>query len=246
MITTKLFILILVIIFIASLLQAALGFGFAIITMAFLPLLLDYSRALALTQAIGIVSTSYIAIRYRRKTRWDVLAPFLIASLVIGVFFTAFSVKAPGDILFITLGVVLIILAIYFLAFSNKIHITPNKKIGVAMGSVCGVCNGLFALSGPPAALYLLPSIEDKMAYLATIQTYFTIVNIEGLVIRAAMGTLHISDMPLVAAGWVLMLFGAFAGVRIMGLIKADLFKKLVYILIGVNGLWIVISRLIR
>lgn len=246
MITTKLFILILIIIFIASLLQAALGFGFAIITMAFLPLILDYSRALALTQAIGIVSTSYIAIRYRRKTRWDVLAPFLVASLIVGFFFTAFSVKAPGDVLFVMLGVVLIILAVYFLIFSDKIHITPNKKIGVTMGSVCGVCNGLFALSGPPAALYMLPSIEDKMAYLATIQTYFTIVNIEGLIIRAVLGTMHVTDLPLVGAGWGLMLLGAFAGVRIMGYIKTDLFKKLVYILIGVNGLWIVASRLIR
>jgi len=243
---TETYILALIVIAAAACLQASLGFGFALTAMALLPFLFEYSRALAITQVIGIVSSIYLAVRYRRSIRFDVLLPFLIPTLIVQTFTTIYSVKAPGRSLFILLGFVLIAFSLWFLVFSEKIRFRPTRRLGVAAGLVCGVTSGLFSIGGPPAALYLLPALDDKNEYQATIQAFFTIISIESVTIRILMGSLSVSDIPFIAAGWGAMLGGTLIGIVLFDRIRTPVLKKAVYILVGLNGLWIVVSRFIR
>ena len=243
---TQTYLLALIVIAVAACLQASLGFGFALTTMALLPFLFEYSRALAMTQIIGIVSSIYLAVRYRRFIRFDVLLPFLIPTLIVQMFTTIYSVKAPGQSLFILLGVVLIGFSLWFLAFSEKIRFKPTRKVGVTAGLVCGVTSGLFSIGGPPAALYLLPALNDKNQYQATMQAFFVIISVESLTIRILMGSLSVSDIPFIAAGWGAMLAGTLVGIVLFDRIRTPILKKAVYVLVGLNGLWIVISRFIR
>ena len=243
--TTTQIILILVIIAAAALLQAFMGFGLPIVVMATLPFFIEYSRALAIAQAVGLVSTTFVALRFRKNIRFDILVPVMIPSLLIQVIATIVSVKAAGTVLFVMLGVLLIILSLYFLAFSDKIVFNPTKKLSLGVGLVCGVCAGLFAINGPQAALYVLPAVKEKREYLATIQAFFALTNLEATIIRAIMGSLTFGDLPLLCGAWAAMLAGTGVGFILFKNVKTAFLKKAVYLFIGIVGVWIIVSRVL-
>ena len=58
--------------------QSALGFGATMVTMGFLPLLMDYGKALGLSIALVTISTAYISVKYRKQIQWKIMLPFLI------------------------------------------------------------------------------------------------------------------------------------------------------------------------
>ena len=62
---------------------------------------------------------------------------------------------------------------------------------------------------------------------------------------RIYRGAFELSDLPLIATGWVAMLIGTAVGQVAFKKIDAKLFNRLVYVVVGLNGLWIVLSRLL-
>ena len=78
--------------------QSALGFGATMVTMGFLPLLMDYGKALGLSIALVTISTAYISVKYRKQIQWKIMLPFLIPTAVIcGIVILAKRAgKAPG------------------------------------------------------------------------------------------------------------------------------------------------------
>lgn len=148
---------VMIVILSGSCVQSALGFGTTMITMGFLPLIMEYSKAMGLSIVMVTISTIYISVKYRDSIRWAVMLPFLIPTAVICGIVNLLSAKVSSDIMYLLLGIMFVAVSIFFFVFSDKIHITPNPVSGTILGIICGICYGLFASGGPTAALYLLP-----------------------------------------------------------------------------------------
>ena len=142
------------------------------------------------------------------------------------------------------LGVMLILLSLYFSFFKEKLQrfICPTRGWLFGTGSVSGVMGGLFGMHGPPVVLYLIVSEPDKNHYMGMIQTYAVITNITMLVVRAYNGYLT----PVVGTTYIY----ALAGVAI-GLIAGNwayrhipdrLFSYIVYAYICISGMIILLS----
>lgn len=228
----------------ATFLQTSIGFGFAVFAMIFLPLLFPYGNAIAICQAIATLNTAYLAIRYYKYIKWKTMIPLLVPTLVLGISFTLFSFSFETHYLKALLGFVLVLLSLYFFRFSNRICIQPTIRNGMIMGSISGIGNGLFGIGGPPAALYLLPSINEKLAYLATVQAYFTFNNITNLTTRIIKGAFQISYLGHLAVGWIGVGVGTVLGLFAFKHMKAELLKKFVYAFVGLNGLYIMLQEL--
>ena len=54
------------------------------------------------------------------------------------------------------MGTVLLVLAVYFIFFSSKVHLKAGLVSGLAAGAVSGFCGGLFNIGGPPMVAYFL------------------------------------------------------------------------------------------
>ena len=92
---------VMIVILAGSCVQSALGFGTTMITMGFLPLIMEYSKAMGLSIVMVTISTIYISVKYRDSIRWAVMLPFLIP--------TAFSDKihiTPNPVSGTILGVI--------------------------------------------------------------------------------------------------------------------------------------------
>ena len=235
---------VMIVILAGSCVQSALGFGTTMITMGFLPLIMEYSKAMGLSIVMVAISTIYISVKYRDSIRWAVMLPFLIPTAIICGIVTLLSAKVSSDVMYLLLGVMFVAVSVFFFVFSDKIHITPNPVSGSILGVICGICYGLFASGGPTAALYLLPATKSKKEYLATIQAFLCVNNIVILAISLFLGRLDMADVPMVGAGIAAMLAGTLLGLVIHDRIPASVFGKVIYAFVGIGGVWIIVSHL--
>ncbi len=227
-----------------SFLQTNIGFGFPVLAMIFLPLLLPFQTAVVLCQIIVSVSLLIITIKYFSFIEWKLLLPLLTASMVVTGIITVTSFSYDSSILTLILAAMLILISIYFFIFSNRIKIKPTVLNGSILGGIAGIGNGLFSIGGPTVVLYLLPAAKQKESYLANIQFYFLINNLIGISIRLSKGALGSHHMPLILAGWVGIALGTFAGMKSFQSISMSRLKKMVYLFVGISGLMLIISSL--
>ena len=242
-ISTILFVMI--VILSGSCVQSALGFGTTMITMGFLPLIMDYSKAMGLSIVMVSISTLYVSLKYRESIQWAVMLPFLIPTAIITGIVNFLSAKVGSDVMYLLLGIMFVAVSVFFFVFSDKIHITPNPLSGTILGVICGICYGLFASGGPTAALYLLPATKSKKEYLATIQAFLCVNNLVVLAISLLLGRLNMADLPMVGAGIIAMLAGTLLGLVIHNRIPASVFGKVIYAFVGIGGVWIIVSHLL-
>jgi len=240
-----LFLSVFTIVFVGAFLQANIGFGFPIIAMIFFPSLFPFTTAVTLNQIIAIGSTGFLTIRYWKSIQWKVLIPLLVSSLLVGAVVIVSSLQVESRILTGILGFFLMALSLYFACFSNKIVIQASTINGLLMGIVAGLGNGLFGIGGPPVALYLFAAVKDKKHYLATIQAYFLVCNIQSILIRSYHGAFEISHIPIILIGWVAIAVGTYVGLLLFKRTPDYLLKRIVYMFVGASGLWIAIQHLI-
>ena len=163
--------------------------------------------------------------------------------IVISLSFTVFSffaiqfvAQATDSILKILLGVVLILLGLYFLFVSPQLQVKPTKTLQVSMGALSGVMGGLFGMHGPPAVIYFLASSSTKERYMAICQAYFLLTNIVMTVFRARNGFLT----PFVSWGWLAaaagLFIGSYLGSKVFNLISSEKLRKIIYIYMIISG----------
>lgn len=226
-----------------AMIQATIGFGFPVFGMIFFPMVFPFDTAVTLCQWAGTLGVTYFFVKYFDEIRWKTLVPFILPALAVGVALTWYSSQVSVQHLKLTLGFVLLGIAVTLLLFPGKAKLRPSPYTGGAMGALSGVLNGLFAIGGPPVALYLLPAISEKIAYIATVNTYFLAFKAVSLPIRLTNGSVNASHIGLLIASLVSMTIGSVIGDKIMRLVPKRLLETLVYSFVAVSGLIIIIQE---
>lgn len=230
---------------VAAVVQVTMGFGAAIILLNVMPLFWVFNKAVAVTQASVLVLNGTFTLRYWRRIRWDVLWPALVPASILGLVFTIWSVRVDVGAMTIALGVAFVVLAVYEVAISERVRVRPTRAMGVLMGSASGVTNALFGIAGPPVIAYFVPSIEDKIEYVATSQAFFMMASIPCIVARLVEGVYQVSDLPVLVVVCVGLLVGMVVGIRILKRIDSQLLRKLIYIFIGLNGVYLIVKQIV-
>ena len=152
------------------------------------------------------------------------------------MFFLYFSARVPKGVFEILLGVVLILLSIYFLFFNRKIHIRPTTSSGIIAGAIGGTLSGLFSTGGPPVVLYLSHATNDNAVYFATIQFYFCLTNIYATANRAINGIITPEILIYGAIGLAGCMLGDFVGRFVFDKLDSDKLKTVIYIGMIISG----------
>ena len=228
---------------IGAMLQATIGFGFPVFAMIFLVMLYPFSTAVTITQTAGLFGVAYFFLKYRKHVSWGILIPFLLPALSVGFLLTLFSMDFPVGKLKVSLGFVLIGIAGLFM-FNGKARMKPTKGTGLLMGGVSGVLNGLFAVGGPPVALYLLPAVDEKLTYIASANAYFFMFKVISLPIRFSNGSISNEYWPLLCVSLLSMTIGTVIGDKIMRGIPKDILQWMVYSFVAISGILIIVQEL--
>ena len=224
----------------ASFVQRTVGFGFGIFIMTALPFLMpSYGEAVTLSGLLSLTSATVVMVKYIRYVTWKRLLPIFGAFVVMSTLAIFFLDRIEGRMMRMILGVMLILISLYFTFFKEKLQkiIRPTRGWQLGTGAASGVMGGLFAMHGPPVVLYLISSEPDKDHYMGMIQTYAVITNISMLAVRAFNGYVT----PVVGMTYLYAMAGLAVGVMLGNWafkhIPNRLFTYVVYGYIGISGL---------
>ena len=222
--------------------QRVSGFGLGIFVMLFFPYLLpSYAMGAAVSCLLSVIGSGYNAVRYRKDIHVKTVLPLICAAAVTIPIAVHFSSSAPEALMKRLLGIVLIVLSVYFLFFSGKVRIRPTVGNGVIAGALGGTLNGLFSTGGPPVVLYMVHAAEDKAVYFASIQFYFALTNAYSSIARLVNGIITWEVMGWFAVctiGWGI---GNAIGVRVFERLDGDKLKKVIYIGMIVSGILMIL-----
>lgn len=218
--------------------QRVSGFGLGIFVMLFLPHFMPtHTAAAAVSSLFSCGTSTYNAIKYRKRIDYKTVLPMLIASLVTIPFAVHFSASITQDFFKMLLGIVLIILSIYFIFFNKHIKIKPTTVNGAVSGALGGVLGGLFSTGGPPAVLYLSHAVNEPLVYFASIQFYFCLTNIYATATRALNGIITWELLAYALFGMVGCMLGDFLGKRVFDNLNHKKLKLIIYIGMIISGI---------
>lgn len=223
---------------VASFIQTTTGFGFGVFIMTMLPFLMpSYGEATALSGLLALTTVILVVARNYRLIIWKHLLPILVTFIVISAFAVFILAKTEETLLKQILGVVLILTSLYFIFFSNRIHLRPTLPVQIGIGAVSGLMGGFFGMQGPPAVLYFISVEKDKDRYMALASAYFLIGNTMMTFSRAANGfvTKTVGLDYLYGLGGVAI--GAAIGTAVFRRIPQKTLRYIVYTYIGISGI---------
>lgn len=227
----------------ASFVQSTTGFGFGIFIMTILPYLLpSYGEATTLSGLMALSNSLYIAVKMRKQIDWRALAPILITFIAVSMPTVILIKHIDEHWMRRVLGVMLIFISLYFTLYAEKLKVKGTLPLQITAGSISGVMGGLFGMQGPPAVLYFVSCSPTKEHYMAIAQAYFLIGNMAMTLSRAGNGFLT----KAVGEGYLWGIAGVLIGTLLGGIvferIPQRLFKRIIYLYIGISGLLILLT----
>ena len=221
----------------ACFVQRVSGFGLAIFAMLFLPHFLPTPVAAAsVSNLISCATSSYNSIYYRKNISLKVVLPLILAVLVTVPFAVYLSNRISAKSFYIVLGIVQILLSLYFIFLGKNVRFKPTMLKGIICGIGSGLLNGLFSTGGPPAVIYVDNVSTNKDEYFACIQFFFAVSNIYALIFRLINGliTVQLLEYALIAA--VGCFFGNYVGKKVFNKLDSSTIKAIIYVALLISG----------
>jgi len=221
------FFLIGLIIFFASFAQGFAGFGFALVSIPLLSMIIDIKHAIPLGALCGLVINIYLLIELKDHVKFFNFKNLLFGSLVgipIGAYFLA---KANPDLLKTILGI--LILLFVFFSITQKIRATGlNDRWGYFFGLLSGLFGGALNTNGPPVLVYFYLQGWDKVKQKASITGFFIITSviIVSMHITTGVTTEGVFKDFLIYLPFVII--GQIIGNRLFNKIPSLLFQKVI------------------
>ena len=224
---------------VASFIQRVSGFGFGIFVMMFFPFFLpSYGESVMLSGLLAGSTALMIAVKNRKYIRWRMMGWVVFFNVLFSFLATEYMRSMSNSTLKQCLGVMLILIALYFFFGEGRMEkIFKSKSAQVTIGSISGIMGGMFAMPGPPIVLYCISTLENKREYVTTLQAFSVVLNVFYTFFRAKAG--FYSDDTWLC--WVIGIGGAIIGsslgARCFEIISNRMLKLIVYGMMIISGL---------
>ena len=229
------------IIFLSSIIQGITSFGFSLVAVPLLGMLLPLKVVVPMLVLYSLVLNIIILYHIRSHANLKQIIILVIAG-IIGTPFGAHILKVVDEnILKVVIGVIVTISAFINL-YGIKIKIKNEKLSYIPVGFVSGLMNGSASLGGPPLVLFLTNQGVEKQRFRANLTSYFLILNIFTIPTYFLGGQITPNVVSYTLYALPALIIGAFLGVRLGNKVDEALFRKLTLGLIIVTGILSVIT----
>lgn len=221
------FIVISLIIFLASFVQGFSGFGFALISIPLLTLFISIKVAVPLGALCGLVVNIYLAAGLQKHFSFKELSRIIIGS-VIGIPIGVVILKLGSpDILKNLLGIFVLGFVILNL-FKLLKPVEINHNWGYLAGLLSGFFGGAFNTNGPPVLIYFFLKGWDKVKQKAMISGFFLVTSSMIVVSHFVSGMTTSTIMFDFVKLLPIVLLGIWTGNVLFSRVSTELFNKIV------------------
>jgi len=160
------------VLFLATFVRAALGFGEALVAVPILSLIVPVQTAAPVAVLISITVAAAILVQDWRHVQLR-SASWLILSTLIGTpLGLLLLVRAPTNVVKASLGFVILAFSVYGLVRRQLVALHDDRLVA-AFGFGAGVLGGAYGMNGPPLAVYGSLRGWSAQHFRATLQGYF-------------------------------------------------------------------------
>jgi uncharacterized protein len=228
------------IVLIGSIIQGASGFGFGLVVMGILPMMLSVKDSTLLTMSLVVVMTTTIILKLYKYIEIKRLILIVSAALFARIFSFLF-LNQFGEMEFLKqwLGAFLIVLVLYmfFSKKKNKSTTLLHPVMIVLLGLLGGFVGGVFAVGGPFFVFYFLMIYEDKRMYNANLQASFLITSLFTILLHGVNGDYSSSFYIYFLSGVFSVLIGTFIGLKWFEKLPNHFIKRLAMIIVTIAAL---------
>jgi len=217
-VVTALTIGVVAILFVATVVRTALGFGEALVAVPLLALAIPVTTAAPVAVLVSITVAAVVVVRDWHLIHLRSAAHLLLATLVGAPLGLLLLATAPAAVTKAVLGLVIVAVSGYFLVVPRRATLTTDRTAWM-FGLAAGVLGGAYGMNGPPLAIYGALRGWRPEHFRATLQGYFlpaSIVVMAGYW-YAGLWTAAVTSYYLVALPWIVLaiLVGRVAGRRV-------------------------------
>ena len=226
------------ILFLATVIRSAFGFGEALIAVPLLALVLPVEVAAPVAVLLSITVAAVIVAQDWREIHIG-SAAWLVLSTLFGIPFGLYILKSvPEVVVKIVLAVVIAAFSTYSLA-SRRPWDLKNDRLAWLFGFAAGVLGGAYGMNGPPLVVYGTLRGWSPANFRATLQGYFLPASLMGMAgyWMAGLWTAEVNHL------YVISLPGALAAIFVGRMVnrRLDGRRFLVYVHAGLIGIGIVL-----
>ena len=174
---------VLLIIFVATIVRSAFGFGEALVAVPLLAFCIPLQVAAPLAVLVSITVAAIVVVQDWKKIHvesagWLILASLFGIPLGLLLLTSSHQRAVKG-----TLGVIIILFALYSLIGRAPLELRNDSRGWLfASGFVAGVLGGAYGMNGPPLVVYGAMRRWSAPHFRATLQGYFLPASIIGMV----------------------------------------------------------------
>jgi uncharacterized protein len=234
---------VLAVLFLATFIRSALGFGEALIAVPLLALTLPVQVAAPLAVLVSITVAVVVVIQDWRNVHLR-SAGWLVLSTLFGIPLGLLLLKTvPESIVKTVLGVFIIAFAIYSLT-GRKPQLS-NDRLAPFFGFTAGILGGAYGMNGPPLVIYGVLRRWTPLQFRATLQGYFLVASVVGMAGYALTGLWTRSVSRYFLLSFPLALVAIFLGRAVHGRLNSAHFLICVNVGLALIGVILLIQALV-
>lgn len=218
----------------ASAAQAVTGFGFALVAVPLLAVVVDPVTAVVATTVASLVLTTFAAWRERGCVERPVAVRVTLAGLAglpLGLLLLA---GLDPRVLTVAIAIGLLLLVVLL---AVRVRVPPTAAVGGGAGLLSGVLLAATGMNGPPVVVALQALDLSPRRFRATLQAIFCVQDLLAVAGFAALGTVGPPVAAAVAGAAVGVPAGWWLGDRLFGLLPAERFRQLVLTMLAGTAL---------
>ena len=233
-VTTSQLIVIASAVFVAGVIQVVAGFGFGLLSVPLMTIVVEPKIAIVVSSLIGACITSWQAIWQRADVDWTLVRP-MIASAYVGMplGLVVFS-TVNDDALRLVLGVTVIVAVVLLVL---PIPIPVGRPLDIGAGFISGVLNTSLSTNGPPLVFALQARRLASDTFRATIVMVFALSNFVGITLFFAAGKVTAEGLRAAAIAIPATLVGQAVGIPLRRHVHGERFRWMVLGLLLLAGI---------
>jgi len=201
---------VLAVVFVATAVRSAFGFGEALVAVPLLALLIPVEVAAPLACLLSVTVAAAVLVRDRHDVHLGGAWRLVLATLPGVPLGLLLLTRVPEPAVKAVLGLVIVAFSAWSLAGRRPFELTDDR-LAWPFGFAAGVLGGAYGMNGPPLAVYGTLRRWPPERFRATLQGYFLPASLAGLLGYALAGLwtadvtrLYLLSLPVAAAAIVL------------------------------------------
>ncbi|MEO0455115.1 MAG: sulfite exporter TauE/SafE family protein [Cyanobacteria bacterium P01_A01_bin.114] len=220
----------------AAFVQSLTGFGFALVAVSLLPLLMDLHTAVALVVMASVVSNFVLCYYYRDSFDWQSVVRLIAAALLTIPLGIVGLQYVPDHLALRILGGLVLAYVLYDgLKFALPELTSPAWAY--AFGAMSGVLTGAFNTGGPPIVIYANCNSWSPEQFKGNIPGVFMASSLIAMAGHYFQGSLTIDLLQVAVYAMPFFVGGLVLGIVLSTRINPRLFRQVVLVLLGAMSL---------